>query len=201
MMIGNKDLEINGVDFPLAVASVSGASKHILEFDSVKMNFVVLTDNKDDKDEWRKEFTEIVKAEEVQARALTFQSNFPENVEKLKTQLRKSNLMILPLKLGSSLFSSEALSAIAAGVPVLVSSHSGMAALLKMICQDESVVKDSALQPNVKTWREGILQKLMRPEDSQQRADRLREQLLLDTTIAQTHLSFIGTVVGKSILL
>ena len=107
--------------------------------------------------------------------------------------------MILQLKRGSPLFGSELLPAIAARVPILVSSHSGMATLLGMIYQDESVVKESTLQPDVKMWRDGILQKLLRPKESQQRADRLREQHPLDTSIAQMHLNFIGTVVGKCI--
>ena len=199
MMTGNKrDSDVTGINFPLAVVAVSKASEHILEFDGVKTNFVVLTDSKEDKDEWKKEFVELVKDEEALGRAVNFQSDFPENFEKLKAHLRKSNLMILPLKRGSPIFGSELLPAILAGVPILVSSHSGMAALLGTVCQDESVVKESVLQPDVNMWKDGILQKLLRPEESQQRADSLREQLLLDTSIAQTHLNVIGTVVGKN---
>ena len=198
LMTGNKkDMETIGLDFPLATAAVSGASKHILEFDRLKTNFVVLTDNKEDKDGWRKEFTEIVKEQKTIGGALTFQSDSSENFEKLKAQLRKSNLMILPLKPGSPLFGSEVMSAIAAGVPVSVSNHSGVASLLETVCQDESIVKESALQPDINMWRQGILQKLLRPEDSQRMANRLREEILLDTSIAQTHMDFIGIIVGK----
>ena len=197
MTRNKKDIVISGLDFSLALAAISGASKHIREFYGVKTNFVLLTDSKEDKDEWRKEFTEVVKGQEPLA--LNFQPDSPENVERLKAHLRKSNLMILPLKPDSPLFGSEALSAIAAGVPVLVSSHSGIAALLGMICQDESVVKESVLQPDVNMWKDGILQKLLRPEDSQRMADRLKDELLLDTSIAQTHLDFTGTIVGKNI--
>ena len=198
MMTGNrKDLETGGIDFPLAVASISGASKHVLEFDGLKTNFLTMTDIKEDKAEWQKEFKELTKGEEALERALNFQPDSPENFEKLTSQLRKSNLMILPLKPGSPVFGSETLSAIAAGVPVLVSNHSGMAAVLEIICQDESVVKESVLQSDVNIWKEGILKKLLRPEDSQRDANRLREHLLLDTNIAQTHLNFIGSIVGK----
>ena len=172
LMTGNKkDMETIGLDFSLATAAVSGSSKHILEFHGLKTNFVVLTDNKEDKDGWRKEFTELVKGQEAIGRALNFQSDSSENFEKLKAQLRKSNLMILPLKPGSPLFGSEAMSAIAAGVPVLVSNHSGVASLLETVCQDESIVKESALQPDIDMLREGILQKLLRPEDSQRMAN------------------------------
>ena len=200
IITGNKkDLEVSGLDFPLAITAVSGASKHIFEFDRLKSNLVMMTDVREDKEEWKKEFEELLVGEEAIGKTLNFQSNSPENFEKLKTHLRKSNLMILPLKPGSPLFGSESLSAIAAGVPVLVSSHSGMATLLGMICQDESVVNESVLQPDVNMWRDSILQKLLRPEDSQRMTERLREELLLDTSIAQMHLNFIANLVGKNI--
>ena len=198
MMTGNKkDLAISGLDFALALASVSGAAKHILEFDGLKTNFTMMTDAKEDKVGWRKEYEELTKGQEAPARALNFQSDSPENFEKLKAHLRKSNLMILPLKPGSPLFGSETLSAIAAGVPVLVSNHSGMASVLAMIYQEDSVVRESTLDSDTETWRDGILQKMLRPVDTQLKAARLREELLLDTNIAQTHLDFIGTIVGK----
>ena len=64
MMTGDrKDLDINGLDFPWAVTSTFGASKHILEFDNVKTNFVLLTENKEDKDEWKKEFSGHIQKE------------------------------------------------------------------------------------------------------------------------------------------
>ena len=198
MMTGNrKDLHTGGIDFPLAVASISDASRHILEFDGLKTNFVMMTDVKEDKVEWRKEFKELTKGQEAVRRALNFQSDSTENFEKLMAQLRKSNLMILPLKPGSPIFGTEVLSAVAAGIPVLVSNHSGMAAVLEIICQDESVVRESVLQTDINIWKEEILKKLLRPEDSRREANRLREQLLLDTSIVQTYLDFIATIVGK----
>ena len=200
LMTGNKkNMEISGVNFSLGVTAVSEASKHILEFDGVKTNFVMMTENKEDKEEWKKEFAELLKGHEWGGHSLNFQCDSPENIEKLVTRMRKSNLMILPLKPHSPLFGTEALCAIAAGVPVLVSNQSGIASLLEMICQDESIVKESTLQSNVDTWKERILQKLLRPQDSQGRANRLRADFLLDTSIAQTHLNFIKTIVGKTL--
>ena len=131
--------EVNGLDFPLAVASTYKSSKHILDFDGLKTNFVLLTNNKEDKEEWKKEFSEILEREGSKGRSLNFQSDGPETLEKLKTHLRKSNLFILPLKPDSPLFGTEALSAIAAGVPILVSSHSGIVSILKVITQDNSL--------------------------------------------------------------
>ena len=192
-----KDLDVSGLDFDVAVMSSAGASKHIWDVHTVKTNFVLLTDNKDDKEEWKKTFEEILKSGDTRRRTLYFQVDSPENVEKMKVHARKSNLMILPLKPGSPIFGTEALPAIAAGVPVLVSNQSGIASLLETIYQVESILRESTLDSDTETWKEGILQKLLRPEDSQRKADRMREQLLLDTSIAQTHLDFIRTVVGK----
>ena len=116
MMTGDrKDLDISGLDFPLAFASVFGASKQILEFDGVRSNFQLLIDPKDDKDLWKKEFKAYVQKE---GRSLQFYTNAPETLEKLKTYLRKSNLFILPLKPDSPLFGTEVLSPVAAGVPI-----------------------------------------------------------------------------------
>ena len=85
MMTGNrKDLEIGGIDFPVAVASISGASRHILEFDGLKTNFVMMTDIKEDKAEWRKEFKELTKGQEALGR-IELSSRFTR-------ELRKANV-------------------------------------------------------------------------------------------------------------
>ena len=202
MMMGEqKDLDIRGVDFPLTVECTSVVSKHMLDFDGVKTTIVMLTDNEPDKEKWKKEFSELLQKKYFKGRSLYFHSETLETLEKLKAYLRKSNLFILPLKPDSPLFGTEALSAVAAGVPVLVSAHSGMAVLLGSLCHDLSVIKESALQPDTKTWKEGIIQKLVMPEEAQRDAKLLREQLLLDTSTAQAHLDFIRTIVGGFLVL
>ena len=134
MMIADRDdSEIIGLDFPLAVASSASASKHILDFDGVKTNFELITNKKEDKEEWKKEFSELIQQEVSKGRSLNFHPDAPETLEKLKTHMRKSNLLILPVKPDSSIFGMEVLSAVAAGVPILVSSYSGMASLLKTL--------------------------------------------------------------------
>ena len=135
----------------------------------------------------------------VEGTFTSFSVRCSKNLEKLKTHLKKSNLFILPLKPDSPLVGAEALSTVAAGVPILVSSRSGIASVLKTIIQDESVVKEASLESDEETWKDRMLQKLFRPEESQRRANQLREELLLDTSIAQTQLNFIGTVVGKKL--
>ena len=83
-------MEINGLDFPLAVASISRASKHILDFDGVKTNFSLLSDNTEDKEEWIKEFSELLPKQVSKGRSLHFQQDVPETLEKLKTYLGKA---------------------------------------------------------------------------------------------------------------
>ena len=198
MMTGDrKDLQISGIDFPLAFASTFEASKHILDFDGVRSNFEVLINNREDIDQWKKEFKELIQKQESRGRSLYFHVDAPQTLEGLKSYLRKSNLIILPLKPESPLFGTEALSAVAAGVPILVSSHSGIASVLKTIIHDQSVVQESSLEPDEETWTDRILQKLLRPEESQGTAARLRDQLLLDSSIAQSHLDFTRSVAGK----
>ena len=198
MMTGErKDLDVSGLDFPLAFASAFGASKHILNFDGVRSNFELLIDNKDDKDLWKKEFKDFIQKQEHGGRSLNFYPDAPETLEKLKTHLRKSNLFILPLKPHSPLFGTEALTAVAAGVPILVSSHSGIASFFKTITQDESVVNESSLESEEETWRDKIIQKLLRSEEAQGTAIRLRDQLLLDSSIAQSYIDFTKIVAGK----
>ena len=51
MMSGEiKDLDINGLDFPLAVTAAAGASDHIELTDGVKIKLSLLIPNEDDKD-------------------------------------------------------------------------------------------------------------------------------------------------------
>ena len=55
---------------------------------------------------------------------------------------------------------------------------------------------ESSLESDEETWKDRIIQKLLRPKESQGEAHRLREQLLLDTSITGTHLDFTRIVTG-----
>ena len=192
-----KDMEISGIDFELAVTATVAAAKHIVTFDGLKTNFIVLTQNKEDADGWKKEFTELIQKQEIKCGALHFQSDGPETLKKLNIHLRRSNLFLLPLKSDSPLFGTEALAAIAAGVPILVSENCGISFVLESLAQIDSMVQEPALVSDPDTWRDAIIKKLVKPEEAQRAANRLREQLLLDKTIAQTHLDFIKTVTSE----
>ena len=198
MMSGEiKDLDVNGLDFPLAVTATAGASDYIQFNDGVKIKLSLLVANEDDKAKWKEHFEEVLERQNLNDTDLSFQTETPLTMDKMKINLRKMNLFLLPLKSDSPLFGTEALAAIAAGVPVLLSKDSGLASLLNTMIEDEPIVGKNKLKANAQTWKERIIQKLVKPEESRIAAKRLREQLLLDTMIAQTHLDFINTITGK----
>ena len=198
MMSGEmKMLDVNGFDFPLAVTAAAGASDYIRFNDGVKIKLSLLMANEDDKDKWKNSFEDILQKRNMNDTGLSFQAEVPSTLDKMKIHMRKSNLFLLPLKQDSPLFGTEALAAIAAGVPILVSRDSGLASLLDTMMEDETIVGKNKPKANAKSWKERIIQKLVKPEESQQTARRLREQFLLDTSIARTHLDFINTIAGR----
>ena len=198
MMSGEvKVLDINGFDFPLAVTATVGASDYIQFNDGVKIKLSLLMANEDDKDKWKKTFEDILQKRNLKDTGLSFQTEAPSTLDKMKIHMRRSHLFLLPLKQDSPLFGTEALAAIAAGVPVLISKDSGLASLLDMMIEDEPIVDKNKLKVNAQTWKERIIQKLVKPEEAQIAAKRLRDQLLLDTSIAQIHLDFINTIAGS----
>ena len=189
-----KHMNINGLDFPLAVTAAAGASKHLREFNGIRINLPLLAANEDEKGEWKKTFEKVLKSKNLTETGLSFKAEAPLNIDQIVVQMKMSNLFLLPLKQNSPLFGTEALAAIAAGVPVLVSRYSGIASLLHEIQQDGPVIFYNEIEGNAKIWKERIIQKLIKPDEARQRANRLREQLLLDTGIAQTHLDFISII-------
>ena len=198
MMSGEiKDLDITGLDFPLAVNATIGAAGHIRDFDGVRTTLTMLAAHEDDRERWREEADDLFKNKIVEDVGISFRTEVPADINKLQTLMKRSTLFLLPLKSDSPLFGTEALAAIAAGVPVLVSRYSGIARLLRGMAEDEPVVYGTKLQSRTDIWKDRILERLLRPEESQRAASRLREQLLLDTSIAQTHLDFINVIAGK----
>ena len=106
--------------------------------------------------------------------------------------------MLMPLKAASSLFGVEALTAAYSGVPILVASNSGMAYLLESTGLTEAIVHSTGgLQQDIKLWSERIIQKIRDPEASYQHAKVLRKVLLLDTSIAASHVEFVKIITGK----
>ena len=191
-----KDLDINGLDFSLAVTATAAASEYIHFNDRVNTKLSLLMADEEEKAKWKETFDEVLQRRNLSDSGLSFQTEAPINLDKMKVHMRKSNLFLFPLKQNSPLFGTEALAAIAAGVPVLVSRDSGLASLLDTMIEEESIVGKNQLKVNAQSWKELIIQKLIRPEESQQTAERLRQQFLLNTCIAQSHLDFINVITG-----
>ena len=192
-----KDLDVTGLDFPLAVNATIGAAEHIRDFDGVRTNLTMLAAHEDDREKWREETDEIFKSKTIDHVGISFKTEVPADISKLQSFMKRSTLFLLPLKSDSPLFGTEALTAIAAGIPVLVSKHSGLACFLNEITGSESVVYEMKTQSSIDRWKDKMLERILRPDESQREANTLREQLLLDTSIAQTHLDFINVVASR----
>ena len=165
MMSGEiKDLDITGLDFSLAVNATIGAAGHIRDFDGVRTTLTMLAAHEDDRGQWKSARNEIIESNSVQNASLSFHVEIPTDINKMKLYLKRSSLFLLPLKSDSPLFGTEALAAIAAGVPVLVSRYSGVARLLQKMTEDEPVVYGIKSQSATELWKDKILERLLRPE-------------------------------------
>ena len=189
-----KNPDIPGLDFPLAVSACAKASEHIRFHDDEQIKLELLAVREEDRSEWRSWFNE----QDIHTSGLSFECPPAENFDRIKRQLNRSNLFIQPLVSESILFGVEALSAAAAGVPLLVSQNSGIASVLASFIQHEMVVRQTSNTSLVDTWRDAILQKILRPEGSHRKATEIRKQLLLDRSITKTHLDFTNIIAGKS---
>ena len=195
MMTGEpKNPDAPDLDFPLAISACVKASEHIQLTDNERVKLELLAVREEDRNEWRSWFNQ----QDIHTTDLSFDCPPGENFDRIKRQLKRSNLFIQPLVSASILFGVETLSAAAAGVPILVSQNSGVASILESLIQHETIVSQSSNAPLVDTWTEAILQKILRPEESHRKASELRKQLLLDGSIIKTHLDFTNTIAGKS---
>ena len=197
MMSGDiKNLDKNDLDFTLAVTAAARASEHLRNFDGVRMRLTLLIANGEEKAKWKDVFEEILRTHHPNDTGLSFQIEAPHTIEQINIHMRKSNLFLLPLMHNSPLLGTEALVAIATGVPVLISKYSGLSAVLNTMIEDEPIVGKNKLTVNAESWKERIIEKLVRPTEAQKAVNRLRERLLAGTNITQTHLDFINVIAG-----
>ena len=196
-----KDLEVSGLNYSLAVASATMAAENIHRFCGIqaKVQFLVLASNQEERDAWETSFKEIKDRELTRDKRLSFEFHVIENTNKLKSLMKMTTVMLLPLKSNSPLFGMEALIAAYSGVPVLVSSNSGIASLMNSLGEGEAIVYNTTgnLRNDSKVWSERIIQKIRDPDQAQIMAQSLRGTLLLDTSIAASHIEFIKIVTGK----
>ena len=120
MMTGErKTMDISGLDFPLAVSACAKASKHIRTTEDERVKLELLAVKEEDRNEWKSWFSRINLDQEIQMSGLSFECPPAENFDRIKRQLKRSNLFIQPLVSDSVLFGTDVLAAAAAGVPFL----------------------------------------------------------------------------------
>ena len=199
-----QNLNVSGLDFDLAVVSSTQASEYVMFHDGsnlsrqISFNLKLITTKEDEKILWERNFMEIKEKDKKDGKALVLKFHVPKSIDKLIPHLKRATVLLLPLKPESPLFGVEALVAMAAGVPVLVSRNSGIASFLHRTALTEPVVWDNeGFIKDAKTWKERLIQKIVNPQESQHMAKELRKFLILDTQIASTHLEFIQNVAGK----
>ena len=194
------------LDFDLAVASSAQASENIMFHEGsnplkqISFSLKVFGSKDEDKDFWEKYFQGTKEKHNIIGNKPRIQFLTPKNIERLTQYLRRATILILPLKPESSLYGTEALVAMAAGVPVLVSRNSGIASFLHRTALTEPVVWDNeGFTKDIKTWKERLIQKITSPKQAQKMATELRQLLLLDTNIASSHLNFSRIIMGMFI--
>ena len=139
---------VSGLDFELAVVSSSQASDNIMFSEGsdlskqLSFSLKLIAIAAEEKELWEKMFCETKERNQIETRAPTFRFCAPCDIEKLIPHLRKGNVLILPLKPDSCIFGVEALVAMAAGIPVLVSRKSSVASFLQGMGMEEPVLSD-----------------------------------------------------------
>ena len=176
------------------------ASQNVHEFCGigVKVQFLVLAPNQKEKNIWEDNFNELKEKQLTKDKRLTFRFHTIGDIQKLKSIMKRTAVMLLPLKADSPLFGVEALMAAYSGAPILVSSNSGIASLMNSLVEGEAIVYKTtgSLQNDAKVWSERIIQKIRDPGQAQIFAESLRGTFLLDTSIAASHIEFIKSVTG-----
>ena len=194
------NLKVSGLNYQLAVASSTLAASEIYELceTEAKVQFLVLATNVKERKIWEESFNEARDEQQTKDKRMTFQFQTAGDIEKLKSLMRRTAVMLLPLKPDSSMFGVEALMAAYCGTPILVSSNSGIASLMKYVGEGEAIVYNTtgSLHNDSEVWSEKIYQKISDPQRAQIMAQSLRGTLLLDTSIAASHLEFIKIVTG-----
>ena len=181
-----EDLEVDGIDFLLAVSSTAEARARFSVAHGIETKVRFLTGHEKDIDQWQEMCGRI-----PNSRDLFVHRFHTPNVADLKPHLEEAHLFIAPLKPDSTLFGVETLEAIAAGVPVLVSKDCDVVSLL-------NITEDSVISENTcEIWRDGIIHKLGAGEEAQVKADELRQQLLLETNIAASQLGVCRIICGR----
>ena len=188
-----KDSDVNGLDFPLAVSSTAAAAEYIRECKDLRMKLVLVAGKEADKQDWKSDFKKVMDEGEMKYRGLRFECIVPENIKTLKLELRRSSLILLPLKKEASEFGSEVLVAVAAGIPVLISDYSGFGSLLQtMVADTDAVVSKS----DVESWKNSIIDSILQKKNTRRYTRWLQQHLPQETSITSTHLDFMNIILS-----
>ena len=147
--VDKRDLDASGLNYELAMGAAVRATDNILGKEGfnyerqIRMQFLILTSNMNDRDFWQATFENIRVTQPVTYKGISFHCRAVKGAKCLMTVMEDTNLLLLPLKQDSASFGTEVLCAAAAGVPILVSCHSGMASLLQAMGETRSVLRDS----------------------------------------------------------
>ena len=192
MVVGSQDVRNNSLDVRLGVAAAIKAVENIQSHRksgtqiNKHLRLAIFVEQAKDEENLRE----------------TFRSSFPNapsnmltfhRTTHLQSFLLKSSVLLLPLKKLHPQFGLEALNAAVAGVPILVSGNSGVAALLCKIGETESIV------PYFDTdiWTDRIVKKVLDPDTAREHAQRLKQNLLQNPTFGGTHAKFISRITGE----
>ena len=199
-----EDIEGSNLDFKLAIVFSAKASEKMSAQESRcltdELNFTVkmLSEREDKNNSWKENFNLVKKNSKLEDQLLSFKYHAVQLTEDMIPHLRGASAFVLPLKRPNVQFGSEALIAIAAGIPVLVSKNSGIASFLQSIGEQEPIVWDTGkFASDVNIWKERLIEMLCDQTKAESQARELRKALLLGATIASTHVDFSKIICGK----
>ena len=198
------NFEASNLHFELAVASSARVSEKMLNqesrclTDELSFTLKMLSEREDRNSSWKENFNLVKKNCKLEDQLLSFKYYAVQVTEDMTSHLKRACAFVLPLKHLNVQFGSEALVAIAAGIPVLVSKNSGIASFLQSIGEQEPIVWDTGKFANdVNIWKERLTEKLCDQTKAESQARELRKALMLGATIASTHVDFTKIICGK----
>ena len=195
-----KTLGIKGLNYDLAAGASSRATTRIFlnAGHQITMNFWTIGKTQQERKQWEKHFNAVLDKESKADRRLAFVYKTMHEQNEFKNILKRASLCVQPLMCESSLFGVESLMAAYAGVPVLVSSNSGLADLLREIPVLDSTLDVKGVSQDMQCWEDKIFQKIMNAKESEEEANAIRKNLLLDTSIEESHNKFVAIMTGKN---
>ncbi len=195
--------EARGIDYNLAVKSSAMAVDRLLSTkmcrNSTEFHFITLGTSKNEKQLWQNMFESTTGNIGLEYNRLDFQYHELGGIENIKKYLKMGTLCSVHLKRNYCTLGIEALWALFAGIPVLVSSSAGISPFLKELYPGAcDLIVDSYGNESRDSmaWAQKIQQQIQNPIRSQVIADVLQKRCLDDISIPKTHLDFVGQVIS-----